>query len=230
MAGKGGGAWKVAYADFVTAMMAFFMVMWITGQSQEIKEAVADHFTHPFGKFESGGSLRPPKSDEEFDPTGKTTKSDGTDDPKLDRKLPFRLKLSLGDRTLVGTAVVFPGGTTELDQTARDELTELVPLLAGKPQKIEVRGHASRRPAANPQPATDPWQISYARCLSTLKFLEENGIKPDRIRLSQAGTHERQQPELDERVEVFLLSEIAGETTDEQASAQLAVTHEHSGH
>ena len=30
MAGKGGGAWKVAYADFVTAMMAFFLVMWIT--------------------------------------------------------------------------------------------------------------------------------------------------------------------------------------------------------
>ena len=32
MAGHGGGAWKVAYADFVTAMMAFFMVMWITAQ------------------------------------------------------------------------------------------------------------------------------------------------------------------------------------------------------
>jgi chemotaxis protein MotB len=35
MAGGGGGAWKVAYADFVTAMMAFFMVMWLVGQDQE---------------------------------------------------------------------------------------------------------------------------------------------------------------------------------------------------
>ena len=36
MAGKGGGAWKVAYADFVTAMMAFFLVMWITAQSKQV--------------------------------------------------------------------------------------------------------------------------------------------------------------------------------------------------
>ena len=39
MAGKG-GAWKVAYADFATAMMAFFLVMWITTQSKPVKEAV----------------------------------------------------------------------------------------------------------------------------------------------------------------------------------------------
>jgi chemotaxis protein MotB len=34
MAGGGGGAWKVAYADFVTAMMAFFLVMWIVAREQ----------------------------------------------------------------------------------------------------------------------------------------------------------------------------------------------------
>ena len=47
MAGKGGGAWKVAYADFVTAMMAFFMVMWITAQSKPVKQAIAEYFSHP---------------------------------------------------------------------------------------------------------------------------------------------------------------------------------------
>ena len=51
MAGKGGGAWKVAYADFVTAMMAFFMVMWLVGQKEDLKEAVAHHFNHPFEAF-----------------------------------------------------------------------------------------------------------------------------------------------------------------------------------
>ena len=49
MAGKGGGAWKVAYADFVTAMMAFFMVMWLVSQGQDVKEAVAEHFRDPTG-------------------------------------------------------------------------------------------------------------------------------------------------------------------------------------
>ena len=39
-----GGAWKVAYADFVTAMMAFFLVMWIVGQSAEVKSGIAGYF------------------------------------------------------------------------------------------------------------------------------------------------------------------------------------------
>ncbi|MGB9602498.1 MAG: flagellar motor protein MotB [Verrucomicrobiia bacterium] len=43
-----GGAWKVAYADFVTGMMALFIVLWLTSQDQKIKEAVARSFKHPF--------------------------------------------------------------------------------------------------------------------------------------------------------------------------------------
>jgi chemotaxis protein MotB len=43
-----GGAWKVAYADFVTAMMALFIVLWLSSQDQRIKEAVARAFAHPF--------------------------------------------------------------------------------------------------------------------------------------------------------------------------------------
>lgn len=47
--GHHGGAWKVAYADFVTAMMAFFLVMWIVGLSQPVKEAIAGYFKDPTG-------------------------------------------------------------------------------------------------------------------------------------------------------------------------------------
>jgi chemotaxis protein MotB len=42
-----GGAWKVAYADFVTAMMAFFLVMWLTAQKQEVKASIAGYFRDP---------------------------------------------------------------------------------------------------------------------------------------------------------------------------------------
>ena len=45
--GHHGGAWKVAYADFVTAMMAFFLVLWIVGQSQPVKAGVAGYFKNP---------------------------------------------------------------------------------------------------------------------------------------------------------------------------------------
>jgi chemotaxis protein MotB len=45
--GHHGGAWKVAYADFVTAMMALFLVLWILGQDSKIKEAIQRVFRHP---------------------------------------------------------------------------------------------------------------------------------------------------------------------------------------
>jgi chemotaxis protein MotB len=45
--GHHGGAWKVAYADFVTAMMAFFLVMWIVGQGQTVRSGVAGYFRDP---------------------------------------------------------------------------------------------------------------------------------------------------------------------------------------
>ena len=53
-AGHHGGAWKVAFADFMTAMMAFFLVMWLVGQESDVKQAVAGYFRDP-GKFQSDG-------------------------------------------------------------------------------------------------------------------------------------------------------------------------------
>jgi len=55
--GSHGGAWKVAYADFVTAMMAFFLVMWLVSQDQVIKENIQGYFNDPanWGKFKDGG-------------------------------------------------------------------------------------------------------------------------------------------------------------------------------
>lgn len=52
MAGGGGGAWKVAYADFITAMMALFMVLWILGAEQELLEQLQQYFRNPPSPFE----------------------------------------------------------------------------------------------------------------------------------------------------------------------------------
>src|SRR5208283_1238621 len=64
MAGHGGGAWKVAYADFVTAMMAFFLVMWICAQDQSTREAIAHYFNEPvqFFKDPVGGKRAPDRT------------------------------------------------------------------------------------------------------------------------------------------------------------------------
>ena len=47
--GHHGGAWKVAYADFVTAMMSLFIVLWLMGSSSKVKQAVAGYFNDPKG-------------------------------------------------------------------------------------------------------------------------------------------------------------------------------------
>ena len=52
--GHHGGAWKVAYADFVTAMMAFFLVMWLVSQSDEVKQNVQGYFNDPGGWGKKG--------------------------------------------------------------------------------------------------------------------------------------------------------------------------------
>ena len=49
MAGHHGGAWKVAYADFVTAMMALFIVLWLLSSSEQVQKAVGGYFTDPKG-------------------------------------------------------------------------------------------------------------------------------------------------------------------------------------
>jgi len=54
--GHHGGAWKVAFADFMTAMMAFFMVMWLVGQKQEVREAVSGYFRDPGNYMSKGGA------------------------------------------------------------------------------------------------------------------------------------------------------------------------------
>jgi chemotaxis protein MotB len=54
--GHHGGAWKVAYADFVTAMMALFIVLWLLNSSKQVQEAVGGYFKDPTGTSKRVGS------------------------------------------------------------------------------------------------------------------------------------------------------------------------------
>jgi chemotaxis protein MotB len=215
MAGKGGGAWKVAYADFVTAMMAFFMVMWLTAQNEDVKEAIANHFEDPFSFYEpqeNATAHKPKPGPPSHTPLPKQPdKRDG----RRSRR-PTLLTLGTGNQTTTGTIVFFQPQSAELDAAAKERLEELLPSILGKPQKIEIRGHASRRPLPKDSPYKDAWQLSYARCLAVMQYLGEKGIAVERMRLSQGGVYEplgkADGPEKlaqQERVEVTLLSEVA---------------------
>ena len=222
MAGHGGGAWKVAYADFVTAMMAFFLVMWITAQNTKVKQAIAHYFNQaeaapkrPVRRPRDESDEPPPKH--VLQPVMPSLTTDPTDP---EARVPRVLTMRESYRSSVGTFVYFADGSAELDEVAQKRLTRLLPWIMGKPQKIEVRGHApdSSRAAADhgadAAPSLAAWQLSYARCLAVMKFLETNGIPAHRLRLSQAGPHEplttRTEPlwqARNPRVEVFVLNE-----------------------
>jgi chemotaxis protein MotB len=56
-AGHHGGSWKVAYADFVTAMMAFFLVMWIISMDQPLRVEIQNYFNNPFASAQSRAGI-----------------------------------------------------------------------------------------------------------------------------------------------------------------------------
>jgi chemotaxis protein MotB len=64
--GHHGGAWKVAYADFVTAMMSLFIVLWLMNSSKQIQQAVAGYFKDPAGtsKLTGGNGKGPARAPE----------------------------------------------------------------------------------------------------------------------------------------------------------------------
>jgi chemotaxis protein MotB len=85
---KGGGSWKVAYADFVTAMMAFFLVMWIGAQDVKVRQSVANYFVDPSGVSkspkQSGGvmmEVSPGNVPKESNPGSQGTRAPGGNTP-----------------------------------------------------------------------------------------------------------------------------------------------------
>jgi chemotaxis protein MotB len=213
MAGSG-GAWKVAYADFVTAMMAFFMVMWIVAQNKDAKEAVSAYFRDPFGdSSRPSGTGNLEGSELKLKPPPETKLKGGA-------KVPILKMIHDRDGTPIGTYVLFPDEKPELDEIARRRLTDLTPLLLGKQNKIEIRGHTARRSRAVDPTTYDLWKLSYDRCQTTMKFLVDHGVDASRIRLSQAGPHEpyvgSENPAWrtrNSRVEIIMLNEYVDDFT-----------------
>ena len=232
----GGGAWKVAYADFVTAMMAFFMVMWLTSQNDGVKEAVAGYFREPFATYKShqkgAAATAKPVIDPMYGHTAQPQKR--------------RLAIS-GDVTDYQFTILFPDGFAELEADQLKAIREVAPIMAGKLNRVEVRAHCIRSPLPPNSPFKDHWSMCFARCQRVRNELESLGIEPERIRLSQAEGNEPlaanlnpDELKLNSRVDVILLPDLAdipwerrrGEEHDgtseqpEDATASLPVSHE----
>jgi chemotaxis protein MotB len=198
MAGHGGGAWKVAYADFVTAMMAFFLVMWITSQSKPVKQAIAKYFNDPWGTSSkaSGPTGLLPSGINPRDALHASAKAKTPAPPPPPRpdpnstlikgKLRTRSQVTvhkLGDETSVGGAVYFDEPTTELSPPQQARLAAMAADLAGKSLMIDIIGHVSNRPLPEGAAYKDRADLTYARCTRIADALASMKIDQQRLRL-----------------------------------------------
>lgn len=236
MAGHGGGAWKVAYADFVTAMMAFFLVMWLIASDKPgVKESVSEYFKDPIKYMKSvkskdkgvplpapaglglpyvkgsGSQMRPTKYAAAGDKSSNVKGGIKNVDPGK-----VSIKVAREDKTEhIGTMVQFDPMSSELTEKAKEELKFLAPALRGKRHKIEVRAHAVRRPVEKRGEPDEDWKLTYERGLNTMQYLVSQGVEPERFRLSLASCYEpltiggnADDMDKNARVEVTLLDEI----------------------
>jgi chemotaxis protein MotB len=205
--GHHGGSWKVAYADFVTAMMAFFMVMWIIGMDAQTKEAIEGYFSNPVGYKRGYSAGASPLSSGSSPASLKTSpvrlvvrayERQRFEDvsKRLERTLQ-EAQGTLGLNTKVEVTVTeqglrielieggsgetfFPRSSAEMKPTGRLALELIAGELRGLANPIVVEGHTDAA-QYRLQGGRSNWELSADRANAARRVLETGGIDPARI-------------------------------------------------
>ena len=190
--GHHGGAWKVAYADFVTAMMALFIVLWLLSSSEQVQKAVGGYFNDPSGKGKQVGTT--------MAGYGETLSLTKDDMEKLKDKLEQAMKQlpkfkDLKDQvqiTVTGEGLrvellesakgtFFESGSAHPSDIGKEILLGLAKEMGKMPNSIVIEGHTDSKPFSNGGAYTN-WELSADRANSARRFMEENGLRPDQIK------------------------------------------------
>lgn len=194
-----GGAWKIAYADFVTAMMAFFMLMWLINTvTVEQKKGIADYFTPNFTKIDDGEPTDEVLSvkdaiEEEMSLAGniplkkmKSTIEKFILENKLLKSMMQHIHLELTPTGLNvnivdtdGRSMFVPGGV-EMLGSMKDLLKEISIIINGTVNKISITGHTDAVQYTNTKDYSN-WELSADRANATRKRLEKNGVDAGRM-------------------------------------------------
>ena len=189
-AGHHGGAWKVAYADFVTAMMALFIVLWLMGASEPVKKAVAGYFRDPSGrKVETGngqGGIGENISlgKQDLNQLEKKLEAAMKQAPELE-KLKDQVRMTVTGEGLrielleseVGT--FFESGNAHPTNTGNEMLQMLASQLGKMPNKLLIEGHTDARPYAAKEYSN--WELSTDRANSVRKLMQQTGVQPNQV-------------------------------------------------
>ncbi len=190
--GHHGGAWKVAYADFVTAMMALFIVLWLMNSSKSIQVAISGYFKDPSGTGKQTGSG--------LTGTGETPQLPTQDLTKLKEQMQKSI-LSIKDLdklknnieitvTAEGLRIellesangtFFGSGSAVLNQSGH-EIARLLAAELGKVPNhiISVEGHTDAKPFTGKSSYSN-WELSSDQANAARRLMQQSGLRGDQI-------------------------------------------------
>jgi chemotaxis protein MotB len=190
--GHHGGAWKVAYADFVTAMMSLFIVLWLMGSSDKVKRAVAGYFNDPKGTGSQLGTT--------MTGTGASVSQVDTKDleklkDKLDQEIKARKELEKLSKQIEikvtpeglrieliedKNGTFYELGSAKLSQNGQTLLSLLATELKTLPNLLLIEGHTDSTPYSD-QNGYSNWELSADRANSARKLLQQDGVRPNQV-------------------------------------------------
>lgn len=203
--GHHGGAWKVAFADFVTAMMALFIVLWILGQSEDVKRGIGGYFRDPTGKallgqgpasaisyIQGKSAIRLPALMQRYAMPDPALESEA-DKLKELMEESEALKALKGQITIEVTheglrveineganEVLFESGSARLSPKLIEALKALAHEYKDIPNKLILEGHTDATQYSNNSEMTN-WELSTQRANSARRIMEEAGLPSDQV-------------------------------------------------
>jgi chemotaxis protein MotB len=189
--GHHGGAWKVAYADFVTAMMALFIVLWLMNSNKPVQEAISGYFKDPMGTGSLKGSTK--------EGTGKsvTITKENMDQLKQDmekaiqkmadfEKLKSQIEVTVTEEGLriemmeSKTGTFFESGRPEASPDGRELLMTLAEQIGKLPNRVSIEGHTDSQPFTGPVNYTN-WELSADRANASRRLMQEHGLRVNQV-------------------------------------------------
>jgi chemotaxis protein MotB len=189
--GAHGGAWKVAYADFVTAMMALFIVLWLLSTSKLVKEAIAGYFRDPSGTANKTGSDRAGVGEnfvvnkDNMDQLKQQLEKAMKQVPDFD-KLKDHIEMTVTNEGLrielleSAKGTFYDIGSPNLNNDGQEIVTTLAHELGKLPNKLAIEGHTDAKSYSKGRNYSN-WGLSSDRANAARRLMQLNGVGENQV-------------------------------------------------